>query len=256
MSRRLEGKVALISGTGGGQGRAAALLFAREGAKVVGGDVKTEGARETVEMVKAQGNDMVSLEPLDLSNGEEVKKWIDLAIETYGGFDILFNNASAPKFVPIEAMTWEDWRFTVRNELDLIYWACHLGFPHLKSRGGGVIINTASITGLIGFAGQIMGNFAHAATKGGVVGLTKQLAVEGAPHNIRANSISPGLIATPGTEPVFQSRELTEAFMRVIPLKRAGRPEEVASVALFLASDEASYITGSNIIVDGGVTAW
>jgi NAD(P)-dependent dehydrogenase (short-subunit alcohol dehydrogenase family) len=256
MSGRLEDKTALITGTGGGQGRAAALLFAREGAHVVGCDVKEAGAAETLEMVRGEGGDMVSLQPLDLADGDEAARWIDFAVEHYGGFDILYNNASAPKFVPVADMTWEEWHFTIRNELDLIYWACHHAFPHLKARGKGVVINTASITGMIAFAGQAVGNFAHAATKGGVIGLTKQLAIEWAPYNIRVNSIAPGLIMTPGTEDIGENPDLEETFMNTIPLKRAGQPEEIAAVALFLASDDASYVTGANIVADGGVTAW
>ncbi|MBM3132878.1 MAG: SDR family oxidoreductase, partial [Chloroflexi bacterium] len=123
---------------------------------------------------------------------------------------------------------------------------------HFKARGSGVIINTASISGLIGSG---IGNFAHGAAKGGVIGLTKQLAIELAPHGIRVNAISPGLIETPATAPFLQNPKLKEAMLRDVPLHRLGRPEEIAAVALFLASDEASYIHGANIVVDGGVTA-
>jgi NAD(P)-dependent dehydrogenase (short-subunit alcohol dehydrogenase family) len=253
MSGRLEGKVALISGTSSGQGREEAQLFAREGAKIVGsGFTKIEAAKETVEMVKASGGEMVSLQPVDLTDGDQVKRWIDFAVETYGGFDILCNNASNAKFAPIEQMTWEEWHFTIRNELDLIYWACHYAFPHLKARGGGTIINTASVSGLVG---GLFGSFAHAASKGGVIALTKQLAIEGARHGIRAVCITPGVIETPATELMLQNPKYKEAIERQTPLRRVGRPEEIAAVALFLASDEASFITGANIVVDGGITA-
>jgi len=255
MAGRLDGKEALITGTGGGQGRAAALLFAKEGAKVVGCDLKVDGAKETAKIVKATGGEMVSSQPVDLGDGDQVKKWIDFAIQSYGKFDILYNNASAPKFAPIDQMTAEEWHFTIRNELDLVYWACHYAWPHLKASGNGVIINTASVAGMIGLAGEIIGNFAHAATKGGVIGLTKQLTIEGAPHNIRANIISPGVIVTPATEPLLQNPQFKETFTNMVPLKRLGKAEEIASVALFLASDESSYITGANIVVDGGLTA-
>lgn len=252
MTRRLEGKVAFITGTGGGQGRAAALLFSNEGAKVVGCDLKQEGGEETVEMVKAGGGDSI-FRVVDLGEGDQVKEWLDWGVAHYGQIDILYNNASAPKFAPIEEMTWEEWHFTIRNELDLIYWACHYGFPLMKGKGGS-IINTASTAGLIGFAN--LGDFAHAATKGGVIALTRQLAAEGGPYNIRANSISPGLVETPATAPMLQDPQFREALVSSHMLKRAGKPEDIAYCALYLASDESGWVTGANFVIDGGLTAW
>ncbi len=253
MSGRLNGKVALITGTGGLQGREAARLFASEGAKVVGCDLKTESAEKTLGMVNAEGGEMVSLQPVDLGDGEQVERWMEFAVETYGGFDILYNNASSPKFAPIEEMTWEEWQFTIRNELDLIYWCCHYAVPHLKKRGGGVIINTASVNAHIGTPG--IGDSAHCAAKGGVVSLTRQLAVELARYGIRANTISPGLIETEALAVLDESPKFRDNVIRAIPLRRAGLPQEIAPVALFLASDEASYITGANIMADGGLTS-
>ncbi len=255
MAGRLQGKVALITGTGGGQGRAGALLFAREGARVVGCDLKVEGAEETVEMVKASGGEMVSLQPVDLGDTNQVKRWINFAIKTYGRVDVLYNNASSPKFAPIEQMTEEEWHYTLRNELDLIYLACHWAWPHLKASGKGVIINVSSMSGMVGHPVNLHGNFAHAATKGGVIAITKQLAIEGAPYGIRANTISPGLIASPATEDIQQDPELKKDWLRMIPLNRLGEVEEIANVAVFLASDESSYVTGANIVADGGFTA-
>ena len=253
MAGRLEGKVALITGTSSGQGREEAKLFAHEGAKIVGsGFTKVDAAKETVEMVKAIGGEMVSMQPVDLTDGEQVKRWIEFALDAYGGFDILCNNASNAKFAPIEQMTWEDWQFTMRNELDLIYWACHYAFPHLKARGGGVIVNTASVSGLIG---GLFGSFAHAAAKGGVIALTRQLAAEGARYGIRANCITPGVIRTSATEQMLENPKYLEAIQRMTMLRRVGEAEEIATVALFLSSDESSYITGANIVADGGITA-
>ncbi len=253
MAGRLEGRIALITGTSSGLGREAARLFAREGAKVVGCGRRIEAAEQTVAMVKADGGEMVSLQPVDLGDGDQVKRWIEFAVETHGGFDILYNNAGDAKFAPIDKMTWEEWQYTIRNELDLIYWVCHHAVPHLKEREGGAIINVASVAGMVGSG--TLGNFAHAATKGGVIGLTKQLAVEGARFGIRANVISPGIIVTPVTEPLLNDPSYMRYISHSIPLSRAGRPEEIASVAAFLASEEASYITGANIVVDGGLTA-
>lgn len=252
MADRLEGKVAFITGTGGGQGRAAAILFAKEGARVVGCDLKKEGGEETVELVKAAGGDMIS-RVVDLADGDQVKSWFDWGVGHYGQMDILYNNASATRYAPIEQMTWDEWEFTIRNELHLIYWACHHAWPHLKARGGSSIINTASGSGMVGIAA--IGFFAHAATKGGVIALTRQLAAEGAPHRIRANSISPGLIETPATAQLLQAPEFREGFLRQVPLGRLGRPEDIVACALYLASDESSFVTGANIPVDGGLTA-
>lgn len=254
MPGRLEGKVALITGTAGGQGRAAALLFAREGAKVAGCDLNVQGAQETAEMVRGAGGEMLSLQPVDVADGEQVRGWIDLAVETYGGFDILYNNAGALELASVEDMTWDQWHFTIRNELDCIYWACHYAFPHLKARGGGSIISTASAAGMVGV--PFVGTFAHAAAKGGVLAVTRQLAVEGGPFKIRANSISPGPIATAATAELYRDPERLERRLSHLPLHRMGRPEEIATVALFLASDDSSYVTGANIVVDGGQTAW
>ena len=220
----------------------------------MGCDLKVEGAKETVRMVRDAGGKMVSLQPVDLGDGDQVKRWIDFTIKTYGRIDILYNNASSPKFAPIEQMTEEAWRFTIRNELDLIYLACHYAWPYLRSSGKGVIINIASTAGIVGRA--LGDGFAHCATKGGVIALTRQLAVEGAPHNIRANSISPGIVDTPATKSELPDFEYNETMLKLVPLHRLGKAEEIANVALFLASDESSYVTGANIIVDGGLTAW
>ncbi len=251
MAGRLKDKVAFITGTGGGQGRAAALLFAKEGAKIVGCDVKKEGGEETAAMIKAAGGDSV-FRVVDLGEGDQVKSWFDWGVSQYGAMDILYNNAGLCKFAPIEQMTWEEWQFTIHNELDLIYWACHHAFPLMKARGGS-IINTASMAGMIGF--PELGNFAHGATKGGVIALTKQLAAEGAVHGIRANSISPGLVATPQTDPL-KAHPLYQSLLDKHMIKRAGTPDDIAYCALYLASDiEAGWVTGANFVIDGGMTA-
>jgi meso-butanediol dehydrogenase / (S,S)-butanediol dehydrogenase / diacetyl reductase len=198
---------------------------------------------------------MISMQPVDLGDGAQVKQWIDFASNSYKYIDILYNNASAPKFAPVDRMTEEEWRFTLRNELDLIYFTCHYAWPYLKESGKGVIINTASTAGIIGINVELSPNFAHSATKGGVIALTRQLAIEGAQYGIRANTISPGVILSPATEPGFQDATLKETLLKLIPLNRLGTIEDIANTALFLASDESAYITGVNIIVDGGFTA-
>jgi NAD(P)-dependent dehydrogenase (short-subunit alcohol dehydrogenase family) len=253
---RLEGKVALITGTGGGQGRAAALAFASEGATIVGCDVKVDGAAETVELVRAAGGAMTSTAPVDLGDAAQARAWIDAAAGEHGGFDVLYNNAAVVRFFPIGEGHDEDWHFTIRNELDLVYYACDAAWKHLVARGGGAIINTASISGLSATGALAPGGFAHAATKGAVLALTRELAVEGAPHGIRANSVSPGIIRSPATEEMLAAPGVAERFNDSLLIKRLGSPSDIAPAAVFLASDEASWVTGTNIVVDGGFTAW
>lgn len=251
MSGRLAGKVAFITGTGGGQGRVAASLFAAAGAAIIGCDVKVEGSEETVELVRRAGGTIDASAPVDLGDPDQVRAWIDAAAARHGGFDILYNNASAPQFASVAAMSDEQWHSTIRNELDLVFYACRAAWPHLIARGGGVIVNVASMQGInaIRFA---PGGFAHAATKHGVIGLTRELANEGGPHGIRVNAVSPGLIRTPATEPMFEMPGVVESFLAHQIIQRTGEPEDVVRAALFLASDEASFITGENLVVDGG----
>jgi meso-butanediol dehydrogenase / (S,S)-butanediol dehydrogenase / diacetyl reductase len=253
MAGRLEGKVALITGTGGGQGRAAALLFAAEGATIVGGDLKVEGAEETVALVREAGGEITSTQPVDFGDAAQVTAWIDAAAAAHGGFDILYNNASVPKFAPVAEMSDEDWHFTVRNELDLMFYACRAAWPHLEARGGGAIVNIASIQG-INSVRPTPGGFAHATTKHGVIGMTRELATEGGPIGVRVNSISPGMIISPATQPLTEWEGWVDAFLDHQIVKRTGRPEDIAAAALFLASEEASFITGENLVVDGGYT--
>ncbi|HEV7148701.1 MAG TPA: SDR family NAD(P)-dependent oxidoreductase [Pedococcus sp.] len=251
---RLAEKVALITGTAGGQGRAAALRFAAEGATVVGCDVKADGAAETVEMVRASGGRMTSTQPLDLADEAAVQHWVDEAAERHGGIDIVYNNAGATRFAAIEATTYADWSFTMRNELDIVFLVTRAAWPHLKARSCGTVLLVGSTAGLTG--SMTNQRVAHTASKGGIVALTRQLAAEGAPHGIRVNCVSPGMVRSPATEsdllaPDSPMRDIA----RAIPLGRIGTADEVVSCALFLASDEASYVTGANLVVDGGWSA-
>ncbi|MFB6672059.1 SDR family NAD(P)-dependent oxidoreductase [Streptomyces sp. NPDC056390] len=255
MTGRLDGKIALITGIAGGQGRAAAALFAAEGARVVGCDVRADDCQETVDQIVKAGGQAWATAPLDLSDSAAAKAWIDEAVEREGGIDILYNNASKPRFAPIPEMSDEDWQFTMHNELDLVYYACRAAWPHLVARGGGSIINTASVVGSFASPGTV-GSGAHAAAKGGVLALTRVLANEGAPHGIRANSISPGMIATPATEPLLAAPGGPERYLKNVMIKRIGTSEDIAAAALFLASDESSWVTGTDQVVDGGFSAW
>jgi NAD(P)-dependent dehydrogenase (short-subunit alcohol dehydrogenase family) len=252
MQKRFENKVILITGTGGGMGREAAIRFAAEGAKVVGCDVKVDGNKETCDMVRANGGIIDTMEPVDLGDPAQAKNWVESAAAIHGAIDILYNNASAARFAPIGEFPTEDWEFTMRNEVNLVFYTTRYAWPYLAAKGG-VILNTGSIAGM---AGSGPGGAAHAAAKGAIIAFTKQLAQEGAPLGIRAVTVSPGFIETPGTEDFVKVDEVREALLARNMIKRTGKPADIVAMSLFLASDEASFITGSNFVVDGGRTSW
>lgn len=256
MANRLTGKVALITGTAGGQGRAAALAFTREGAKVVGCDLKEESARETVELVRARGGEMVSMQPVDLTDEDQVKNWLDFAVAQFGAFDILYNNASGGKGGTIDNLSRKDWDYDLANEITIIFLAVKHALDIFKGKGGGVVINTASIAGMVGAAmpGNCPGNLVHNVAKAAVIRMTSHLAVELAPYNIRVNAISPGMIDTPATHGLLVAGG-EKPFTDCLLVKRIGTSEDIAAAAVYLASDEASYVTGINMPVDGGWTA-
>ena len=250
--KRFGGKVVLLTGTGGGQGRVAALRFAREGAIVVGCDVNAQAHEETAAALRAEGLELHGSAPVDLGDPEQARQWVELAAEKHGRIDILYNNASAARFGPVGELSIEDWRYTIRNELDLIFYTTRYAWLHLAVRGG-VVLNVSSVAAWAG--SKVAGISAHAAAKGAVVSFTRQLAVEGAAHGIRAISISPGFVATPGTEAFVKNPVTRAALLDGVLMDRPGESDEVVSTALFLASAEASFITGTDIVVDGGLLA-
>ena len=248
---RLDGKIALITGTARGMGRSAALLFAAEGARVVGCDVLPEGADQTLGEVRRAGGEMVSMAPVDLSTDDGARAWVEDAVAAFGGLDVLYNNASSPRVGPYDDLSADDWHYTLRNELDIVHFVSKAAWPHLVARGGGSIINTASIAAVRGAA--FFQQAAHGAAKGGVLAYTYHLAAAGGPHRIRANAILPGMIRTPQTEFLFHGPDAPSAKLAESnPLGRTGYPEDVAKLALFLASDDAWYINAAAIPVDGG----
>ncbi|KQQ82531.1 oxidoreductase [Xanthomonas sp. Leaf131] len=253
MSKQLQDKVCLITGTSGSIGRAAALRFAREGALVVGCGTEADSAQETVDLVRAAGGQMVSLHPVDLGAMADCRRLVAFAIAEYGRIDVLFNNAAMAHFNWIEDITEDEWRLNTRNEVDLVFFMTQCAWPHLKESGG-TIVNTASLTGWRVF--RTLGGLAHATAKMGIVGMTRQLAMEGRQYGMRVNSISPGVIETSQTHEQLQDKEWADYMLGKTLLGRLGKPEEVANVALFLASNESAFVTGIDIKVDGGMAVW
>jgi NAD(P)-dependent dehydrogenase (short-subunit alcohol dehydrogenase family) len=253
MAGRLEGKVCLISGTAVGMGRAAAQVFAAEGARVFGCDIDADEQARTEELVRAAGGEIASLAPVDIASEEGAAAWVAAAVEHYGHIDILYNNASRLRLGAFGEQPFEDWAFTIDNELQLPFHCTRAAWPHLIAAGGGVVVNVGSVAALRGAAFAPMS--AHGAAKAGVVSFTRHLCAAGAEHGIRAVCISPGMIQTPATQPHFDDPERPlDRIRQLAPARRTGEPEDVARVAAFLASDEADYVNGANIVVDGGVS--
>jgi NAD(P)-dependent dehydrogenase (short-subunit alcohol dehydrogenase family) len=235
-------------------GSAAAHMFAEQGAKIVGCDILPERAEDTLKSVQAAGGEMVSLHPCNLTQVPDCEQLVDLAVSTYGGIDVLYNNAGMAYFGAVDEISVEDFKATIDEELHLVFLLTRAAWPHLVKRGRGSIINTASVSGKRALKG--LKGIAHSSAKAGVIGMTRHLAMEGGPHQIRANTISPGVVESYQTMPVINNPELWPKFRDTIMLERVGKPKDIAAAALFLASDESDWITGTDIAVDGGITAW
>lgn len=249
---RLKDKVAVVTGAASGIGRATALLFAREGAKVVVADVLDESARGTADTIKKNRGEAVFVHT-DVSRAQEVSDAIRSAVRNYGKLDILFNNAGIEGPSKNTADYPEDaFDKVISVNLKGVWLGMKYGIPEMLKNGGGSIINTASVAGLVGF----QSSSAYCASKGGIIQLTKAAALEYAKNKIRVNAIAPGIIRTPMIERAFHGDpEMEKSMLQLEPIGRFGEPEEIASAALFLASDESSFVTGHVLAVDGAFVA-
>lgn len=247
--------MALITGAGSGIGRSSAVLFAKEGAKVVVVDIVQEAGEETVRLIKENGGDATFVKA-DVSKATDAENIIEKAVEKYGKLDILFNNAGINPSGTVVDTPEETWDKVINVNLKGVFLSSKYAIPEMAKRGGGVIINTASICGLVGTANEI----AYVASKGAIVTLTKGMAIDHAHQNIRVNCICPSGTETPllgkWLSTVREPKKVYQQLANMSLLKRLAKPEEVAYAALFLASEESSFVTGSALAIDGGYTAW
>jgi len=250
---RLEGRVALITGAGSGIGRETALLFAREGARVVAVDVMEAAGRETVRLVQEQDR-QATFVLADVSTARDCEAMVRAAEEAYGNLHVLFNNAGIMLSDDDDAVSTseETWDRTMQVNLKGVFLGCKYGIPALRRAGGGSIINTASFVALLGAATP---QLAYTASKGGVLALTRELAVVHARENIRVNALCPGPLHTELLMKFLNTEEKKQRRLVHIPAGRFGEAREMAQAALYLASDESSFVTGATFTVDGGITA-
>ena len=250
---RLKDKVALVTGAGGAIGREAAVLFAQEGAKIIVSDVVDKNGEETVAMIKAGGG-MAAFIHSDVSKEADAAAMIAFAEKTYGALHVLFNNAGISHPNDDDILTTPEWIWDLTLSINIkgVAWGCKHGIPALLRAGGGSIINTASFVAILGAATS---QIAYTASKGAVLSMTREIANEFARKNIRANALCPGPVRSPLTDAFLNTEERRQRRLVHIPMGRFGTAREMANGALFLASDESSFVNGATFTVDGGITS-
>jgi NAD(P)-dependent dehydrogenase (short-subunit alcohol dehydrogenase family) len=250
---RLDGKVAVITGAASGMGKVAAALFAAEGARVIAADVTDEAGEATAEEIRAEGGQAAYVHA-DVSKQADAEAMVRVAVDTFGGLHVLYNNAGImPADDGSVTETPEDtWDRVMAVNLRGVFLGCKYGIPAMMGSGGGSIINVASFVALMGAATP---QIAYTASKGGVLSMTREIAVEFARSGIRANALCPGPIDTPLLQELLSDPDRRQRRLIHVPMGRLGRAEEIVNAALFLASDESSYVTGATFVVDGGITA-
>ena len=245
---RLEDRVAIVTGAGAGNGRGIALRFAEEGARIVAADLDLAAAQGTADLVAERGGDAIAVRA-DVSRHAQVASMVDAARERYGGIDILVNNAGVETLVPLLELEEEEWDRVIDTNLKGAFLCARIAARAMvDAKSPGAIVNIASINAKIALAGQAH----YTSSKGGLIMLTKSMALDLAPHGIRVNAVGPGVIETRMTERSLADPERRAMLLSKVPLGRVGQPRDVANATLFLASDEASYITGTTLYVDGG----
>ncbi|MFQ5899298.1 MAG: SDR family oxidoreductase [Candidatus Methylomirabilia bacterium] len=250
---RLAGKMSVITGAGSGIGRAAALLFAREGAKVVAADIKRHLAEQTAQMIQTHGGEARPVE-VDVGSAASVQRMFQETVEAYGGLNVLVNNAGYGFAATVEQTDEADWERLMAVNLKGVYLGCKYAIPLMRRGGGGAIVNTASVVAMVGIENRA----AYCASKGGVAALTRAMALDHVRDGIRINCVAPGTIDTPFFTEIFAKSPDPAGLRKQLgarqPMGRMGRAEEIASALLYLASEESSFVTGSVLVVDGGMT--
>lgn len=250
MAGLLAGKTAVVTGAGSGIGAASARRFAAEGAAVLVVDIRGAKAQETAAaIIDAGGN--ADAAQADVSQPDQVERAIQHCVDAFGGIDVLFNNAGTLRPGTAVDLSVDDWDLVMNVNVRSVFLGAKYAVPHMRARGGGAIVNTASISGLHGDGGAVV----YAASKAAVINLTRALSTDHAAEGIRVNAICPGSIATPPVQRMVEDPEVLAVNLRAHALGRLGEPEEIANAAVWLASDQASFVTGEALVVDGGLRA-